>query len=159
MFSDKSKAVDIEWKIEMFKQSKKYIANFMIKLEVLAMKAETNDMHATFLLKKNIRIDIIKTILGYLPMAALEILREWKVAIISVGQGYESTKSWYNYRIGIKIIYGGRSTFINIGKAKDNFNKNKRPKCFNHNIYRYIAKECWNLKKEWDKKSIINITK
>jgi len=31
-------------------------------------------------------------ILGYPPIAAPETLKEWKVAIISVGQGYESTK-------------------------------------------------------------------
>jgi len=60
----------------MFKQSKKHIANFMIKFEVLAIKAETDDMHAIFLLKKKIRTDIIKMILGYPPMAVPETLRE-----------------------------------------------------------------------------------
>jgi len=65
----------------------------MIKFKALAMEAETNDMHTIFLLKKNIRIDIIKTILGYLLMAALEILREWKMAIILVNQEYKSIKS------------------------------------------------------------------
>jgi len=48
----------------------------MIKFEILAMKAKTDDLHVIFLLKKNIQPDIIKMILGYLPMAALEILRE-----------------------------------------------------------------------------------
>ena len=51
------------------------------------MKAETNNMHTIFLLKKNIRSDIIKMILGYLPISAPEILRDWKVVIILVGQG------------------------------------------------------------------------
>ena len=60
----------------MFKQGKKYIANFMIKFEVLAIKAEINNIYTIFLLKKNIRIDSIKTILGYLPMAVSETLRE-----------------------------------------------------------------------------------
>jgi len=32
------------------------------------------------------------TILGYLPIAALETLKKWKVAITSVGQEYESTE-------------------------------------------------------------------
>ena len=77
----------------MFQQSKKYIADFMIEFEMLAIKAETDDIHAIFLLKKNIRADIVKTILGYLPIAAPNTLKEWKVAIISVGQGYESMKS------------------------------------------------------------------
>jgi len=46
-----------------------------------------------FLLKKNVRTDIIKIILGYLPIAVLETLQEWKVTIILVKQGYESIES------------------------------------------------------------------
>jgi len=65
----------------------------MIKFEALAMKAEIDDLHAIFLLKKNVQADIIKTILGYPPMAASDTLKEWKVAITVVGQGYESTES------------------------------------------------------------------
>jgi len=52
MFSDKSKAVDAEWKIEMFKQGKKYIANFMIEFKTLTMKAETNNLHVIFFTKE-----------------------------------------------------------------------------------------------------------
>ena len=48
----------------------------MIKFEALAMKAETNDLHVIFLLKENIWADIIKIILEYLLMAALETLKE-----------------------------------------------------------------------------------
>ena len=92
-FSDKSKIADTEWKIKTFKQDKKHITNFMIKFEALAIKTETDDLYTIFLLKKNVQIDIIKIILGYLLMAALETLKEWKTVIISVGQGYESTES------------------------------------------------------------------
>ena len=53
-FSDKTKAADAEWKIETFKQGKKNTADFMIKFDVLAMKADTDELHAIFLLKKNI---------------------------------------------------------------------------------------------------------
>ena len=49
------------------------------------MKTETDDLYVIFLLKKNVRSDIIKTILGYLLIVALEILKEWKMAISSVG--------------------------------------------------------------------------
>jgi len=56
----------------------------MIKFEALAMDAEANDMHTIFLLKKNIKIDIIKIIFGCPLMAALETLREWKMAIALV---------------------------------------------------------------------------
>ena len=84
MFSDKMKTADAEWKIETFKQEKKNIADFMIEFETLAMKADTNELHTIFLLKKNVQHDIIKTILGYPPIAVPETLKEWKVAIISV---------------------------------------------------------------------------
>ena len=53
-FSDKTKAADTEWKIETFKQGKKNIADFMIEFDALAMKADTNELHAIFLLKKNV---------------------------------------------------------------------------------------------------------
>jgi len=56
------------------------------------MKAETDELHAIFLLKKNVQQDIIKTILGYPPIAMPKTLKEWKVAITSVGQEYESTE-------------------------------------------------------------------
>ena len=92
MFSDKSKAADTEWKIETFKQGKRNTVDFIIEFKALAMKADTDELYAIFLLKKNVRHDIIKTILGYPPIAMSETLKEWKVAIISVGQGYESTE-------------------------------------------------------------------
>ncbi len=47
-FSDKSKAADAEWKIEMFKQGKQNTADFMIKFKVLAMKADTDELHTIF---------------------------------------------------------------------------------------------------------------
>ena len=84
MFSDKTKAADAEWKIETFKQGKKNMADFMIEFEVLAMKVDTDELHAIFLLKKNVRHDIIKTILGYLPIAMSNTFKKWKVAITSV---------------------------------------------------------------------------
>ena len=56
----------------------------MIEFEALDMKAETDDMHTIFLLKKNVRSDIIKTILGYLSIVVPELLKKWKVVIISV---------------------------------------------------------------------------
>jgi len=64
IFSNKSKIADAKWKIKIFKQDKKHIANFMIKFKALAMKAKINDIHTIFLLKKNIRIDIIKNNIG-----------------------------------------------------------------------------------------------
>ena len=51
---NKSKTVDTEWKIEVFKQEKRYIADFIIEFKVLPMKAETDNLHTIFLLKKNV---------------------------------------------------------------------------------------------------------
>ena len=93
IFSDKSKITEAEQKIEAFKQCKKHIANFIIEFKALAIKTQTDDLHTIFLLKKNVQTDIIKTILGYPLMAAPEILKEQKIAIISVRQGYKSTES------------------------------------------------------------------
>ena len=53
-FSDKMKAADAKWKIKSFKQGKKNIVDFMIEFDALAMKADINELHAIFLLKKNI---------------------------------------------------------------------------------------------------------
>jgi len=54
-FSDKTKAVDAKWRIESFKQEKQNTANFIIEFEALAMKTDIDELHAIFLLKKNIR--------------------------------------------------------------------------------------------------------
>ena len=146
-FSNKSKAADAEWKIETFKQGKRNTVDFMIEFEVLATKVDTNELHAIFLLKKNVRQDIIKTILGYPPIAMPETLKEWKVAIISVEQGYESIEGRHNYKTGTGTTYNGKGQPMDIGKSNDNF-KDGKLKCFNCNKYRHMAKECLSEKKE-----------
>ena len=105
------------------------------------MKADTDKLHTIFLLKKNIQLDIIKTILGYPSIPVPETLKKWKVAITLVGQGYESTKEIHDYKIGIKIIYGGQGLPMDIGKSKENF-KDGKLKYFNCNLYGYMAKDC-----------------
>jgi len=52
-FSNKSKAADAKWKIETFKQEKQNTVDFIIEFEALAMKVDTDELHAIFLLKKN----------------------------------------------------------------------------------------------------------
>jgi len=129
-FSDKSKAADAKWKIKTFKQRKRNTADFIIEFKALAMKADTDELH-----------NIIKTILGYPPIAMPETLKEWKVAITSVEQGYESTEGRQDYKMGTGTTYGGRRQPMDIGKSNDNF-KDGKPKCFNCNKYGHIAKEC-----------------
>ena len=123
------------------------MADFIIEFEALAMKADTDKLHAIFLLKKNAWHDIIKTILGYPPIAMSKTLKEWKVAITSVEQGYESTEGRHDYKTSTGMTYGGREQPMDIGKFNDNF-KDGKPKCFNCNKYSHMAKECWLEKKE-----------
>ena len=95
-------------------------------------------------MKKNVYTDIIKTILE----SASEILKEWKIAITSVGQEYESTESQQDYKTGIDMTYRERGIPMDIGKTRENFDKDRKSKCFNCNIYRHMVKECRKLKKE-----------
>ena len=106
-FSNKTKIADAEWKINTFKQGKQNIADFMIEFKSLAMKADIDELYVIFLLKKNVQQDIIKTILRYSPIAVSESLKEWKVVITSLGQGYESTEKQYNYKTEIEMTYRG----------------------------------------------------
>ena len=53
-FSNKTKVADAKWRIESFKQGKWNIMDFMIEFKALAMKADIDNLHAIFLLKKNI---------------------------------------------------------------------------------------------------------
>jgi len=140
-FSDKMKAADAKWKMEKFKQGKKNMAYFIIKFEALAMKVDIDKLYAIFLLKKNARYDIIKTILGYPPIAMPKTLKEWKVAITSVGQGYESTEGWHDYKTSTGTIYREQGQSMDIGKSNENF-KDGKPKYFNCNKYGHMAKEC-----------------
>ena len=111
------------------------------------MKADTDELHTIFLLKKNVQQDIIKMILGYPPIAGPESLKKWKAAIISVEQGYESTEGRQDYKTRTGMTYGGRGQPMDIGKSNNNF-KDRKPKCFNCNKHGYIAKKYWNKKKE-----------
>jgi len=146
LFSDKSKTADAKWRIETFRQEKKHIANFIIEFEALVMKAEIDDIYTIFLLKKNVRDNIVKITLGYLLMVALELLKEWKVVIILVKQEYESTEGRQDYRIKLETIYEGKVLPMEIGK--ENCDKGRKFKCFNCNIYRYIARNCRKPKKK-----------
>ena len=94
---------------------------------------DTDELHAIFLLKKNTQQDIVKTILEYAPIAMPETLKEWKVAIMSVGQEYESMEECHNYKTSTGTIYGGRRQPMDIGKSNNNF-KDEKPKYFNYNI-------------------------
>jgi len=63
------------------------------------------------------------------------------VEIILIEQGYKSIESWQDYKTGTGTTCREKDIYIDIGKAKDNSNKDGKPKCFNYNIYEHIAKE------------------
>ena len=86
-------------------------------------------------------------ILGYLLIAMPETLKEWKMAIMSVGQGYESIEGRHDYKTSTGTTYGGRGQPMDIGRSNNNF-KDRKPKRFNCNKYRYMAKDCQGKKKE-----------
>ena len=78
---------------------------------------------------------------------APKTLKEWKMAITSVSQEYESTEGPQDYKTSIGIIYGRQGQLMDIGKSNENF-KDGKPKCFNCNKYRHLAKECWKKKEK-----------
>ena len=59
--------------------------DYLIRFAGLAMKAGTDEQHVIFLLKINIKKEIIKTILEYPPIQALTTLEQWKVTITAMG--------------------------------------------------------------------------
>ena len=81
-------------------------------------------------------------------MVASEMLKKQKVTITLVSQGYESTKGRQDYKTGTGMTYRGRSVLMDIEKTKDNFDKDRRLKCFNCNTYGQMAKDCRKPKKE-----------
>jgi len=113
----------------------------MIEFKALAIKTDIDKLYEIFLLKKNVRQDIIKIILGYPPIAAPKTLKEWKVVITSVRQGYKSTEGQNDYRTSTGITYRGQGQLMGIGKSNKNF-KDGKPKYFNCNKYRHITKKC-----------------
>ena len=44
---------------------------------------------------------------------------------------------------------------MNIGKSRDNFDKNKKLKCFNYNIYRYMVKKLSKAKESKRNKKVL----
>ena len=123
----------------------------MIEFEALAIKINTNELHAIFLLKKNIQSNIIKIILRYLPIAALKTLKEQKITIISVGQGYKPMEGQYDYKTGTRTTYRERGQPMDIRKSNNNF-KDRKLKCFSCNKYGYIAKKYQKKKKKETRK-------
>jgi len=76
-----------------------------------------------------------------------ELLKEWKVAITLVKQGYKSTEGRHDYKTSTGVTYSGWKQPMDIGRSNENF-KDGKLKCFNCNKYRHMAKEYQMKKKE-----------
>ena len=48
---------------------------------------------------------------------------------------------------------------MDIEKAKDNFDKDRKPKYFNCNTYRYMVKKCQSQRKNRIQENATNVTK
>ena len=75
-----------------------------------------------------------------------------------MGQGYESTEERHDYKTETGTTYSGRGQPMDIGKSNDNF-KDGKPKCFNCNKYRHMAKECRSEKKECETRTCFKCEK
>jgi hypothetical protein len=135
-----------QWKIKSFKQGNCHIIDFLIKFHILKMTSKTNDVHAIFLLKKNIRQDIIQTILGYPPTTIPDNITEWLEAIKSVRMGYKANEMRKDIRTESGITYGGSGLPMEIGKRKFLWNNKGEPKCYKCELYGHMGKNCPNKK-------------
>jgi len=48
---------------------------------------------------------------------------------------------------------------MDIGKSRNNFDENRKPRCFNYNLYGYLAKECRRPKKKKETRKCYNCDK
>ncbi|XP_006456620.1 hypothetical protein AGABI2DRAFT_55012, partial [Agaricus bisporus var. bisporus H97] len=76
-FIDGKEKEKSEVAIETLAQGKRPITDYLVEFDLLKNKAGTNDQHAIFLLKKNVRKDIIRTILSFPPTNLPTTLDEW----------------------------------------------------------------------------------
>jgi len=57
------------------------------------------------------------------------------------------------------ITYKEIEVFMDISKSKDNYNKDRKPKYFNYNIYKHMVKYCKKPKKEKETKKYYKYNK
>jgi len=65
-------------------QTRKKYSELHDRVQSIGYKTETNDAYAILSLKKNVRSNITKTILGCSSITAQETFKEWKLAIMLV---------------------------------------------------------------------------
>jgi hypothetical protein len=128
--------------IEEFKQGNQHINNFIIKFGVLRETSKIDKTHAIFLLKRHVKSDIIKIIMGYPPVTIPSILDDWITAIQSVGKGQESTQTRQDLLTPTRVTYRGSGQPMEIGRKKLVWSKDGTPQCYRCDQYGHIGKEC-----------------
>jgi len=142
-FADDALQERAQWQIEKFKQGEKHTADFLIEFEVLKSRAKIDEKHAMFLLKKNVRAEIIRTVMGYPPSSIPKSYEDWKETIMSIGQGYEATdRRMKDKKTATGITYGGMGQPMEIGRTRHIFNDKGEPKCYNCGDFGHIARNC-----------------
>jgi hypothetical protein len=134
--------------IEEFKQGNQHINDFLIKFGVLRDTSKIDETHAIFLLKRHVKNDIVKIIMGYPPISIPVTLKEWIEAIQSVGKGQESTQVRQDLLTPTGITYGGTGQPMELGRKKLVWNKDGTPQCYRCDQFGHIGKECPNKPKK-----------
>ena len=78
--------------------------------------------------------------MAYPPTQAPKSLKQQKVAITTVGQGYKWTNIYYDYRTGSGITYEEIDKPMEIGQQRNN-KQGHKPKCYNCNKFRHMTKD------------------
>jgi hypothetical protein len=128
--------------IEDFKQGNQHINDFIIRFGILRDTSKIDETHAIFLLKRHVKSDIIKIIMGYPPVAIPSDLGEWISAIQSVGKGQEATQICHDLLTPTGVTYGGSGQPMEIGRKKLVWSKDGTPQCYRCDQYGHIGKEC-----------------
>jgi hypothetical protein len=128
--------------IEDFKQGNQHINNFIIRFGVLKDTSKIDETHAIFLLKRHVKTNIIKIIMGYPPVSIPTDLSEWISAIQSVGKGQEATQICHDLFTPTGVTYGGSGQPMEIGRKKLVWSKDGTPQCYRCDQYGHIGKEC-----------------
>ena len=68
-------------------------------------------------------------------------------------------ESQHDYKTNTGITFGGRGVPMDIGKSRNNFDENRKPRCFNCNLYGHLAKEYKRPKKERETRKCYNCDK